>query len=199
MTTHSACRPWFAHTTPWLYKAFHFALIVSSFRDQALLISASQALQHAVPVIVMISVLPSVVHPVRSRSHTTALVVQILMMLSLLNAATAVATRRGHADASTLLLQLVGGHLFYSLCVACLSDRALLLCRPFAVIVFGVSAVILPVLASMLGPRPAFAEGAGLIGCFCVGEVLGFAAYVLALFLRAVGWLYEELVRITVG
>lgn len=192
-------QPWFMYTSPWLYKALHFSLLISSFRNQAVLTTAWQALRRAIPVVLLVCILPSLVHPVQCRAKTTSLIVQILLMMTLLAVTLHYADNTQHTDAAPLILQLLSGHLFYSLTAACINDRELLLYSPFAIVVFGGSAFVFPLLASLLGPRPAEAEGFVLLGCLCVGEVLGVVVFILSVCLRFAGKAYEDLVRMIVG
>ena len=187
-------QPYFVRTTPWLYKAFHLALVITAFREQTLLAETCSALAHGVALVLAICTLPSLLHAVRQRERTTHLIVQSVLMASALN----IALHRAAAhrpDAVALLLQLLSGHVFYTLACTCLADRHLLLFGPLVSVACGTCAVVFPVLASLAGPRPADAEGLLLVACLCAGELCGLAVYCVAVCVWVVSVGYESLLR----
>lgn len=187
--------PFFASTTSWLYKAMHLALIVSASDAAEVHLSVLRGLVIGMGVIVLVCVLPSLVHPVCDRRKTTALLVQTIILLSATQSALCYAESYELLMSAPLLVQLVSGHMFYSLSAACVHDKQILLAAPFVTIVFGTAALVLPVAASMSGPRAPAAHGLALVVALGVGEMCGVAVYCLAQVVHAGGACYEGVVR----
>ena len=194
MSASPALEPCYARTSSWLYKGFHLFLVISAFREQTMLVDTCAAIARAVAVTLAICMLPSLVHAVRRRDRTTTLLAQSVLMLSALNFLLGQAAAH-RPDAVALLLQLLSGHIFYSLANTCLQDRHLLLYSPLICVVFGACAVAFPVLASFAGPRPRDAEGVLLVACLCAGELCGLAVYCAAVCIGVVSAGYESALR----
>ena len=194
MSSSPALEPYYARTSPWLYKAFHLFLVISGFREQSVLADTCAAITRAVAVTLAICMLPSLVHAVRRRDRTTTLFTQSLLMLSALNFLLFQAAAH-RPDAVALILQLLSGHIFYSLASTCLQDRHVLLYSPLICVIFGACAAVFPVLASFAGPRPRDAEGWLLVACLCAGELCGLAAYCAAVCIGVVSAGYESALR----
>ena len=186
----------FAETTSWFYKALHLALIVSSAPDAALHAEILNGLAGpTLGVLVLVCVLPSIVNPVRSRVRTNALVVQAVLMMSAMHLSMRAAQHYGHAAATPLVVQLLSGHVCYSLARSCIREKEILLGAPLAAVVFGGGAVVLPVLASLAGPRAPEVHGLALVVALGAGEVCGCVVYAAAQGLHLCGLTYESVVR----
>lgn len=185
----------FACTTPWLYKAYNLALIISTSSDTQLFYSLLCSFAVAMGGLLLVCVLPSMVHPVRSRVATNSLVLQALLMLTGLQAGLSALVSHGHANAAALWTQLVGGHIAYSVAAATLADKTLLVGAPFVAVAFGCAAAALPLAASLAGPRAPEAHGIFLVAALGAGEVCGILAFCVAQALRMGGHMYEAVVR----
>lgn len=188
-------KPMFACTTSWLYKAYHLGLIISASSDTELFYSALRSLSVIMGGLLLVCVLPSMVHPVRSRLATNGLVLQTMLMLTGLQLGLFLLVSYGHANAAALWTQLVGGHIAYSVTAATLSDKTLLVGAPLVAVAFGCAAAALPLAASLAGPRAPEAHGIFLIAALGAGEVCGMLAFCVAQALRMGGQMYEAVVR----
>jgi hypothetical protein len=129
---------WFAHTSSWVYKALHLALVVSASRDDAgMTHEAGATLLRVVCLVLLACFLPAILHAVPRREHTTSLLTQTILMLALMSVARNQLVARGMRAAGSLVAQLVTGHVFYALTAACLRDPELLVYSPTAVVIFG--------------------------------------------------------------
>jgi len=107
---------WFAHTSSWVYKALHLALVVSASRDDAgMTHEAGATLLRVVCLVLLACFLPAILHAVPRREHTTSLLTQTILMLALKSVARNQLVARGMRAAGSLVAQLVTGHVFYAL------------------------------------------------------------------------------------
>lgn len=101
-----------------------------------------------------------------------------------------------HAQAASLWVQLLSGHIAYSVTTAALANKTLLAGAPFVALAFGGAAAVLPLAASLCGPRPPEAHGLTLIAALGAGELCGVGVFCASHALRLGGQAYEALVRV---
>jgi hypothetical protein len=188
----------FAHTTPWLYKAFHLFLVFSGFQDQVLLLPVFRGLLVSMSCIVCIGLFPSLIHSVRNRSQTTSLIVQSLMILSIMMCGFVLMAHNDFARFIPISGQIISGHMFFTLAHTAVNQKKLLVYGPVWSLLFGCSAVIFPILASIAGPQTVGTVGIEkmqLIIFLGLGEMVGMLVFVLAQCVAFAGNLYENSVR----
>ena len=185
----------FASTTPWLYKAFHLLLVISGFQDHVLLLSVYRGLLMGMTVVTFLLLFPSAIHSVRNRVLTTSLIVQSFFMLSLMMNGLVYLAHLGYASLVPVCVQILSGHFFFSLASASVKNKGLLVYGPIVCICFGLCSIVVPVLASIAGPRAESVQGIRLVIFLGLGEAMGILVFVLAQLCAMGGKLYESVVR----
>ena len=187
--------PFFARTTSWLYKAYHLVLIMSGENRGETNVPVVLGIALGMGLVVAVCVMPSIVHPVRDRATTNALLVQTVLMLSAINMGVHVTLSRGTPAMAALWVQLLTGHVFYSLAIACLDNKHIVVGAPFVTIVVGAAALALPLAACMTAPRPPEVHGLALVLALGTGELCGVTVFCLSQMVHAGGNAYEYVVR----
>lgn len=193
MTAHAAP---FARTTSWLFKAYNLALIISASDNSTPQMAVLNGLCFGLGALLLVCALPSVVHPMRSRAATNALVLQTVLMITAMQLGLCMLGAYGHRSTANLWVQLLSGHIAYSVTTAALADKSLLIGAPFVALAFGTATAVIPVAASFCGPRAPEAHGLLLIAALGAGEVCGLCVFCVSYVLRLAGQAYEGLVRV---
>jgi len=186
---------YYSQSPPWVLKvamlvlslmrtsSVHMSHTVSR-RDLALPLALTFCLAGTV-------LLPSLCYSVRQRAATTTLAVQTILMLSLTTAL--VSTIHGSpqlGNYSSLAMQFLSCHIFYSLSRALSIDKHLVLFHTHFMPLTAVAAVALPCFMSMMTPQLEI-HVVPVVSLIFVGEVLGLLALLLSSVIKVLGDQYE--------
>jgi len=185
----------YSQSTPWVLKVAMLALslvrtssvqrpLSVSTRDLALPLALACCIAGAV-------LLPSLCYSVRQRAATTTLAVQTIIMFSLTTAL--VSTIHGSpqlGNYSSLAMQFLSCHIFYSLSRALSTDKHLLLFHAYFMPLTAGAAVALPCFMSMMTPQLDI-HVVPVVSLIFVGEVLGLLALLLSSVIKVLGDQYE--------